>query len=239
MGQSVVAVMAHPGGFEIHFVTVCNGDVGSMTLPREEIARVRRGESEASAQMMGATYDCLGVGDLRLTFDHNVKTRIVEALRKYRADLVITHSAQDYMTDHEITSLLTREACFAASAPNWPVPTAPRLKPLDHIPELYYSDRTSMCDADGNFVEMPIVVDIASVMERKENLLKCHASQREWLRSQHGEDNYVLSMRNWSALRGRQAGFKFGEGFRQHRGTPFPKTTTLTKSLASTVSSKT
>lgn len=247
MSRSIVAIMAHPDdieihvagtlcllkdrGFEIHFVTVCNGDVGSMTLPREEIARVRRAESEAAAKMMGATFDSVGVGDLRLTFDMNVKTKIVGLLRKHRAEIVITHSPSDYMTDHEITAALTREACFAAPAPNWPTPEGPELKPLAHIPELYYADRTSQCDADGQFVEMPIVVDVSSAMDRKENLLKCHASQREWLRSQHGEDNYVLSMRSWAAMRGRQAGFEYGEGFRQHRGTPFPRTPTLMREM--------
>lgn len=247
MSPSLVAVMAHPDdieihiagtlchlkdrGYEIHFVTVCSGDVGSMTHTREEIARIRRGEAEASARLFGATYDGLGVGDLRVTFDHEIKTKIVEVLRRYRADVVMTHAAKDYMSDHEITSALTREACFAAPAPNWPVPSAPDLAPLHAIPELYYADPTSQHDADGNFVAMPIVVDVGSVMARKEELLKCHASQRDWLRSQHGEDNYINTMREWARLRGGQVSIEYGEGFRQHRGHPFPTRSSLVEDL--------
>ena len=54
-------------------------------------------------------------------------------------------------------------------------------------------------------------------------MLACHKSQREWLRAQHGMDHYIEEMRNWSATLGVQAGVEFAEGFRQHRGHPYPQ----------------
>lgn len=240
---SIVAVMAHPDdieihiagtllllrdrGCEVHFVNVCNGDVGSMEVGREEIARRRADEARQAAGLFGATHDCPGVGDLRLTFDPDVKTKIVEVLRKYQADIVITHPPEDYMSDHELTSALTREACFAAPARNWPASASPAPPLLPHIPELYYADPTSMHDRRGCLVPAEFVVDITGVMEEKSRLLACHDSQRSWLRSQHGEDNYLNSMKEWGRIRGASAGFVFGEGFVQHRGYPFPKTSAL------------
>lgn len=43
-------------GWEIHIATVANGDCGSATLPREEIAAIRRKEGIAAAAKIGAEY---------------------------------------------------------------------------------------------------------------------------------------------------------------------------------------
>lgn len=247
MSGSVVAVMAHPDdieihilgtlallkdrGFDVHFVTVCRGDVGSKERSREETAAMRFKEAEASARLFGATYDNLGWDDLRAEYSMELKTRIVSTLRRHRADFVITHAREDYMADHEFTSMLAREACFAAPAPNWPTPDQEQCGPIHAIPEFYYADPTSQHDRDGEFVKMPIVVDVSSMMDRKEACLACHDSQRSWLRSQHGEDNYILSMREWSRVRGEQIGVAYGEGLRQHLGYPFPKSSKLIETL--------
>lgn len=251
MSPSLVAVMAHPDdieihiagtlillrdrGWDVHFVTVCNGDCGSMEHGRKEIARIRAREAKAAASQLGATYDGLGVGDLRTTYCPEIKGMIVDIIRKYQADAVFTHPRSDYMMDHELTSMMTREACFAASAPNWPSTGKKKFKPTTHIPELYYADRTSQTDSDGRFVEMPIVVDISSVIEAKAALLACHASQRDWLAKQHGEDNYLNTMRDWARMRGKQAKVKYGEGLTQHLGHPFPYTSAVFDSLKGSV----
>lgn len=252
MTLSVAAVMAHPDDIEIHvagtlallrergasihFINVCLGDLGSMVLGREEIAAIRRREAIAAAEMLGATYDNLGVSDLRVTYCPEIKGRLIEALRRRRADVVITHARADYMADHEITAQLAAEACFAATIPNWETPGAPELKPLDHIPELFYADPTGLRDADGEPTRPEFVVDVSSVQPLKEELLKCHASQRDWLREQHGEDNYILSMRGWAAERGALTGAPYGEGFRRRLSQPFPRDSRMMDLLGPLVS---
>jgi hypothetical protein len=62
-------------------------------------------------------------------------------------------------------------------------------------------------------------------------MLSCHESQREWLRRQHGVDQYIEEMKAWSAERGRSAGCSYGEGFRQHLGHPYPSEDILRKRL--------
>jgi len=39
----------------------------------------------------------------------------------------------------------------------------------------------------------------------------------------HGVDQYVESMRAWSAARGREHGVAFAEAFRQHLGHSYPQ----------------
>ena len=53
-------------------------------------------------------------------------------------------------------------------------------------------------------------------------MLACHESQRNWLRKQHGIDEYLERSERWSAARGREIGAKYGEAFRQHTGHPYP-----------------
>jgi hypothetical protein len=65
-------------------------------------------------------------------------------------------------------------------------------------------------------------------------MLASHASQREWLREQHGEDEYLLWIRRMGADRARDAGrrgVRYAEGFRQHRGHGFPTRDALTDAL--------
>jgi hypothetical protein len=60
-------------------------------------------------------------------------------------------------------------------------------------------------------------------MERKTEMLACHASQRDWLRAHHGMDEYIDAMRRFSGQRGHQIGVAYAEAFVQHRGHPFPQ----------------
>jgi len=75
-------------------------------------------------------------------------------------------------------------------------------------------------------------VDISARIERKAQALKCHASQRAWLQKQHGMDNYIESMKGWSAHRGREIGVASAEAFCQHRGHPHPQDDILLSLLA-------
>jgi hypothetical protein len=70
---------------------------------------------------------------------------------------------------------------------------------------------------------MDFYVDVSDAMAQKEAMLKCHASQREWLMKHHGIDEYIESMRRWCAEAGGRIGVAYAEGFRQHRGHAYPQ----------------
>ncbi len=217
-----LARLKHEAGCHISIATATSGDCGSMEHRTEDIARIRHGEAVASAAVLGADYYCAGCMDLQIFYDRPTFMRFVEILRKARADVVITASPTDYMLDHEMTGLIVRAATFGAPIPNVPTEDVDPAEVLPAVPYLYYADPIEGTDHFGRPIEPDFVVDITSVMDTKEKMLACHASQREWLRRHHGLDQYLISMKEWSAARGKRIGTEYGEAFRQHRGHAYP-----------------
>lgn len=250
---TVLAVMAHPddieftcagtlallrrAGWTVHLATMTAGDLGSSTGSREAVARRRREEAEASAAILGAGYTCLGFKDLLISCNEDSKRRVTALLRKVRPDLVVAPSPEDYMDDHRLTPRIVREAAFASTIPLWEAELGGERPPCaGRIPSLLYADPIGNTDLAGRRVPARIVVDITEVIDIKERMLACHASQREWLRTQHGEDEYLRSMRRWSADRARdfrRRSVKYAEGFNPHLGHGFPRENLLSRVLGS------
>ena len=237
--KCVLAFMAHPDDAEFNcagtlarlhtehnwrvaIATMTPGDCGSADRRPEDIIRVRLEEARAAALVLDGDFHCADLRDLFIFYDPDALRRTVAIIRRVRPDLVITHSPQDYMLDHEVTSTLVRAATFGAPMPNfalgetWPADRIPA------VPHLYYADAIEGHDIFGRLVEPSLLVDVTAAMETKERMLVCHASQRDWLRAHHKMDEFVESMRRWMAMRGRQAGVPYAEAFRQHLGHGYP-----------------
>lgn len=207
-------------GWEIHIATVANGDCGTATLGKAEIAAIRFKEGMAAAAKIGATYYCLDEPDVNVVFDKPTVRKVTDLLRRVAPTLLFTHPRHDYMLDHETVHTLARAAAFSYSIPN--ASTLP-LVDGSAIPWLYYCDPIEARDPyTGECVQPTTYVDVTEQIERKIDMLICHASQREWLRAHHGMDEYVEALRRFGAERGSKIGVKYAEGFVQHRGHPFP-----------------
>jgi LmbE family N-acetylglucosaminyl deacetylase len=210
-------------GCHVTIATMTPGDCGSAEHDAEEIAAIRRTEARAAADLIGAEYVCLEFRDLAIFNDDESRRRIVEALRRSRPNLILTAPPVDYLVDHEMTSLLVRDACFIASAPNYATRQWEPAAPLATIPHLYFVDPLEGADRDGRPVAPDFHVDVTAVFATKRAMLACHASQRNWLLRQHGIDEYLDSQAAWSARRGREIGAAHAEGFRQYRGHTYPQ----------------
>jgi LmbE family N-acetylglucosaminyl deacetylase len=214
-------------GWEIHIATVANGDCGSATLGREEIAALRRREGIAAAAKIGATYHCVGEPDVHVAFDKPAIQNVIELMRGIAPTLLFTHPRHDYMMDHEQVHLLARAGAFS-----YPIPNAATLPRIDGsaIPWLYFCDPVEGRDPyTAEFVTPTTTIDVSPQLDRKIEMLACHASQRDWLRSHHGMDEYIEAMKRYSHERGQQIGVDYAESFIQHRGHPFPQTDLLKK----------
>jgi LmbE family N-acetylglucosaminyl deacetylase len=234
----VLAIHAHPDDIEfqcagtllllkaqgcpIVMATMTAGDCGSAELGPDEISTVRRGEARRSADLLGAEYVCLEFRDLSICVDNDSRRRVTEVVRRARPDIVITAPPVDYMSDHEMTSRLVRDATFNASCPNYVTQQWDPAPPTGRIPALYYVDPIEGVDWYGAPIVPDFIIDISSTFERKLEMLACHDSQRAWLRRQHGLDEYLDGCRRWSARRGGEIGVAYGEAFRQHTGHPYP-----------------
>ena len=237
--KRILAIHAHPDDVEIqcagtlallkqrghhlNYITMTPGDCGSAEVGPLEIAATRRAEAQAAADLLNIEYECLEFRDLSICFDNPSRQRVTEALRRIRPDAVLTAPPVDYMPDHEITSRLVRDACFNAAVPNYDTRQPNPAACLEKIPHLDDVDPVEGKDWYGNTVEPSFIVDTSTVFEIKRDMLACHASQREWLRRQHGMDEYLDSMERWSRQRGQQIGTEHGEGYRQHLGHPHPQ----------------
>jgi len=231
LAAGTLALLAQRG-WEVHIASSTPGDGGSAEKNPIEIARIRRQENVESANLIGATYHCLELRDVHVTFDADSIRRAINLVRAVAPTLMFTHAPQDYMMDHEVTAQLARAASNGWVVPNCgngPVP------PGAAIPHLYHADPVGVVDYFGNPAMAGTIVDITSVYETKLRMVCAHASQREWLRAHYGVDEYTRMLEDWSTRRGKDAGVTRGEGFRQHRGYGYPATCLLTQELGDLV----
>ena len=252
-GKRILAVGAHPDdvefmcagtlyllrrlGCEVHLAVMCRGDCGSRELPAQEISRIRDGEARAACKVLGATYHSVGFTDLAIFNDDQANRRAAALLREVNPWMVITHPPQDYMSDHETTSLLVRNACFSAPILNYDLTPFTQAPCCAAIPALYYAQPMEGIDLFGNPVLPQFYVDVSDCMDVKIQMLACHESQRNWLRAQHGMDEYTESLRGWNAKLGQRAAevagrqILYAEAFRQHLGHSYPHENLLAKIL--------
>jgi LmbE family N-acetylglucosaminyl deacetylase len=233
---TVLAIHAHPDdvehlcagtlallagrGHAVKIVTVTAGECGSDQTDLAATAAIRKAEAAKAAALIGADYACGDLPDLGVFNDDDARRRVTELVRWAAPELVITASPADYHPDHEAVSLLVRDACFAASVPNY---RTGRAAPLAAIPHLYFMDPIGGRDREGAKVQAHFGVDVSAVFETKRRMLAAHESQAAWLARQHGVADHLASMAASTARRGGDFGVALAEGFRQYRHPPYPR----------------
>ena len=219
-------------GWEIHIATMAPGDCGTVQYSREEISRIRKGEAAKSAAILDGSYHCLEEGDIFILYDRPSLLKAIELFRKVKPAIVFTTSPSDYMVDHEMASKIAQTACFACGVVNVETPGA---EPFEPIPHLYYMDAAEQKDKFGTEIKASTIIDITGVIDIKEKMLCCHESQRHWLMTHHGMDEYVNMMKTSDEKRGREINSGFAEGFRQHLGHAYPQDNILKAELSDLV----
>ena len=244
MNKTVLSILAHPddaefmctgtlallkdAGWDVHIATMTPGDCGSATLSRQEISNVRRAEAAEAAKIIDAKYHCLECEDAFIMYDKPTLQKVISLVRTVKPTIVITASPVDYFVDHENTSTLARTACFLCGVPNV---ECENTEPHNFVPYLYYADPTGCNGIFGEPIVPSIYVDISTKIDVKEKMLCCHASQREWLLKHHHMDEYVVSMKEMSKMRGDESACDYAEGFRQHLGHAYPSNNILKEVL--------
>jgi LmbE family N-acetylglucosaminyl deacetylase len=234
--QRVLAVGTHPDdveltcagtlsrlrdlGYEVHIAVMCCGDKGTKTMTQQQAAATRLRETEEAAKVIGATAHWVGLFDLEVTRDLTTRRLVCDLLRKVDPLIVFSPPEADYMLDHEVSGTLVREACFNAMVPNFFAGPHP---PLDHIPYLYYVGPSEGGDVLGRPAPVSTLIDITATIDRRVEMLACHASQREWLHDAHGWQEYLDTTRREAARAAEGYEAAFAEPFCQHIRQPYPK----------------
>jgi LmbE family N-acetylglucosaminyl deacetylase len=162
-------------GFNVHIVCMTNGDAGHQTMGREELAARRRGEAAASAAVIGAESVVLDNHDGELLPTLDARRQVISLIRRFQADVVVTHRPNDYHPDHRYTAQLVQDAAYMVTVPHV-VEEAPLLRQNPVF--LYFNDhfeRPVPSRAD-------VAVAVDDVMDTKWAMLHRMESQfYEWM----------------------------------------------------------
>ncbi|MFK8023874.1 MAG: PIG-L deacetylase family protein [Ilumatobacter sp.] len=192
--ERVLAVMAHPddvdfgaagtiagltdAGVEVVYCLVTDGQAGGFdrSIPRPEMAEIRRREQTAAAKAVGVTdLRFLGHMDGEVVADLDLRHDISAVIRDVRPQVVITQlpmrdlaSTYGSHPDH----IATGEATFAAVYPDARNPFAFPGRPITEVEDWAVSEIWIPFGPDPEGV-----VDITAQLDRKLEALLCHESQ--------------------------------------------------------------
>jgi N-acetylglucosamine malate deacetylase 1 len=208
-------LMLQQAGWDIHYLNVSTGNLGSMTYPPQELARIRRREAKAAARVLGAGWHAPISNDLEIFYDTRTLRRVCAVIRTVEPTVILTHSPQDYMEDHMITSRLAVTAAFGRANPGYR--TIPSRPPTSVPVTIYHASPHGMRDPLRRTLPPGAFVNTTPVHARKSAALECHESQRRWLDTTQGMDDYVRTMDAFSRTMGKRSGaFTHAEGWRRH-----------------------
>ncbi len=216
----VLAVGAHPDDLEIlcggtlakyarrgdrvTMAVATNGEVGSATLPKNEIAAIRQREAAASASAIGAEFIWMDYPDEFLFSTAETRLAFLNMVRGVNPDVILAHSPTDYHPDHRTAGQILWDIRVMTTVPN--IETAN--PPCSKIPEILYMETIAGID----FIPEHYV-DISEVFPRKQQMLACHQSQAAWLENQYGM-SYLEFIDYIGRYRGLQSGVRYAECFR-------------------------
>jgi len=162
-------------GHKVKFLAMCNGSGGHHILSSEEIAKRRRGESQAVAEFANIEYDVWEDSpDCELYADLQTRARLVREIRKFNPDIIFCSRPNDYHADHRNASILVQDASYLLIVPHY-CPDVPAMEKTPTILYFYDHFQNPPFQAD-------IAVDIDDVIDDKFYMLSLHESQvYEWL----------------------------------------------------------
>ena len=176
-------------GHQVMTVSLTNGDAGHNTMAGAPLARRRRDEAAAAAKTLGATSIVLDHHDGTLVPSLEVRLEVLQIMREFKPDLVISLRPWDYHPDHRYTGVVVQDAINMVIVGNL-LPYVPK---MSYIPVMVYTwDRFQK-----PYPFIPdVLVDVDAVYEQKMDALHCYTSQMyEWL--DHPETDDPTERRAW------------------------------------------
>ena len=229
--MNVLAIGCHPDDIEINCagtlakcvkrgdkVTVChvcNGNMGHVIIPPDELGEIRKKEAVKAGSLAGIKVVTCDIGDL-MAYESSKEQRdlVVDIIREAQPDFIITHAPNDYMPDHTAVSKLVFDAAFTASVPHYET----RVMTPSQVTPIFYMDNLG-----GNEFLPTEYVDITEEIDLKLEMLECHESQLKWMR-EHDNIDFADMVKTISKYRGYQCGATYAEAFSQCMVYPKPTT---------------
>jgi len=230
MKLDILVLSAHPDDAEIS----CGGTiakhiasgkkVGVVDLTRGELgtrgtAEIRDQEAATSSKVLGLTVrGNLGLRDGFFKNSEEDQLKVVEAIRKYQPEIVLTNAVHDRHPDHGRASDLVYESTFLSGLTKVETKSEGKLQSAWRPKAVYHFIQSLYITPD-------FVVDVSDFWERKIEALRAFKSQ--FYDPQSKEPETFISNPGFMKLieaRGHELGYtigvKYGEGFtvRRHLG---------------------
>jgi 4-oxalomesaconate hydratase len=136
----------------------------------ENVKRIRHEQASKAAEIVGATFKCLDLGDYPLNVTDSAIEHLVELFRDMQPDIVLTHTPKDpFNPDHPVACEAVQKARLLASGAG--VASAfSRINP----PDLYFFEphQPELCEFSPN-----TFVDITPVFEQKRKAMDIMQAQ--------------------------------------------------------------
>jgi len=208
-------LLLREAGWEIHYLNLSTGNMGSTVMSAAQTSQVRRKEAQAAAKALGAKWHAPFCDDLSIFYTEANIRRVCAVVRAARPAVVLTHALADYMEDHMITARLAVTATFARGIPNYR--SRPQRAPTLDPCVIYHAMPHGQCTPLREPVAPELYIDTTRVHAAKRAALACHASQKEWLDLTQGQESYLATMDEFSRALGRQSRrFTHAEGWTRH-----------------------
>jgi len=223
MKVDILAIVAHPDDVELSFggtllvhkkkgyktgvIDLTKGELGTRGTPE-----VRAQEAEDAAKILGLTArENLGLPDGFFENTKENQLRVVEAIRKYQPEIVITNAVYDRHPDHPRASALVETACFLAGLTEVKT-NIDNVNQEAHRPgKLYFSIQSISAEPD-------LLVDVSEVAVEKLEAIKAFRSQFFDPKSKEPEtyissSGFMEMIESRSRELGHRIGVSHAEGF--------------------------
>ena len=202
-------------GYEIHYLNLSSGNVGSVQHDSETTKRIRLKEAQQSAAILGAHFHEPFCDDLEIFYNEKNLRHLAGIIREVKPVVVLTHSPADYMEDHMNTCRLSVTATFSRGMPNFV--TTPALAAYDSDCTIYHALPHTLRDQLRNPIIPGAFVNTTAVHDIKMDALRSHKSQQNWLDVSQKLNSYLQTMDDISRKVGGMSGkFLHAEGWRRH-----------------------
>jgi bacillithiol biosynthesis deacetylase BshB1 len=217
----ILAIAAHPDDVEISaggtvakhiaegkkvaIVDLTQGELGSRGS-----GPLRLVEAENARQILGAHFrENLGLRDGFFKYDDASLLQIIEVVRKYQPEIVLTNALKDRHPDHARAAKLVSDACFYSGLNKIPGAAIWRPKAVYHFNQDFYN-------------EPDFVVDVTAFWKVKMDSLMAYKSQFHDPNSKEPEtpisgEGFFEYLKARSIDFGRPAGMHLAEGFQVGR----------------------
>ncbi|MFC5407215.1 PIG-L deacetylase family protein [Cohnella soli] len=184
-------------GVEVNVLMFANGNEGYTDLKdKEHIVEIRRKEREAVKDILGIhTYEAYDYGDYAIPANETTYKMCLQAIRKYKPDIVFTHYWREYNTHKAVASIVSDAFWQAGWNASLDLGEPWKAK------SLYYFEVIEL------LAHVSHIVDIEATFEAKMEAMRAYASQCTVV------SGALQQIEGKALMRGAQAGVKYGEAF--------------------------